>query len=94
MFLVFKEAARSWWLLVLLITCAIVLENALSKERQEYAKLSAQWHHLQAEKERLLAEQADLRIQVNSQSDPAWVELTLMLKLGLVPEDQTKVFFR
>lgn len=32
-------------------------------------------------------------LEINSQSDPAWVELMLMKNLGLVPEGQIKVFF-
>ncbi len=34
-----------------------------------------------------------LEQQINSQSDLAWLELTLMKGLGLVPENDQKVFF-
>lgn len=75
------------------LICGIALEGSIGSQKHEYAKLNEQWNLLQKEKDRLLLEQNDLRLQVNSQSDPAWVELTLMRKLGLVPEGQTKVFF-
>lgn len=88
-----KEILKSWWVLLFFLGCGIVLEKALDVQRFEYAKLSFQWSHLQREKERLLMEQENLRAQVNSQSDPAWVELTLMRKMGLVPEGQRKVLF-
>jgi hypothetical protein len=35
-----------------------------------------------------------LLMQIHSQSDPAWIELTLMRVLGTVPENQTKVYFK
>lgn len=71
----------------------MALESALGTQREEFAKLNEQWGLLQQEKDKLLQEQSDLKLQVNSQSDPAWVELTLKRKLGLVPEGQKKVFF-
>lgn len=32
--------------------------------------------------------------QINSQSDPAWVELTLIKVLGLIPENHRKIYFQ
>lgn len=89
-----KELLKSWWVLLFFLGCGILLEKALDVQRAEFAKLSLKWNHLQTEKDRLLMEQENLRAQVNSQSDPIWVELTLMRKLGLVPEGQKKVLFR
>lgn len=39
------------------------------------------------------AEREELLRQIQSQSDPEWIELVLMKRLGLVPEGQTKVYF-
>lgn len=39
------------------------------------------------------AERDDLLLQIRSQNDPEWVELTLMRRVGLVPEGQVKVYF-
>ncbi|MCE2983850.1 MAG: hypothetical protein LW832_09830 [Parachlamydia sp.] len=50
--------------------------------------------HLQKEKRTALKRQEDLQLQINSQSDPAWIELTLMKGLGLVPEGEQKVYFQ
>ncbi len=88
-----RSLIHSWWLLLFLLCCGITLESALGRLESDKMKLQEQWSALQLEKEKLLLEQADLKLQVNSQSDPAWVELTLMRKLGLVPEGQTKVYF-
>lgn len=38
-------------------------------------------------------EQEELKLQVLSQSDPAWIELSLIKGLGLVPEGYTKIYF-
>lgn len=48
---------------------------------------------MQNEKQKALQKQQDLKWQINSQSDLAWIELTLMKGLGLVPEGKKKVFF-
>ena len=37
--------------------------------------------------------QEELRLQIASQSDPAWVELLIKKQLGMVPSGQTKVYF-
>lgn len=58
-----------------------------------HTKLMSRYLALKAEQRLLEAVQEDLLLQINSQSDPAWVELILMKGLGLVPEGQTKAVF-
>lgn len=41
-----------------------------------------------------MAEQQELILQIESQTDPAWVEMVLKRNLGLVPEGQVKVYFK
>ncbi len=84
---------RSWWVVIFILLCCILFEHAVYPQKQEYAKLAAHLKELSIEKDQALQLQAELLMQVNSQSDPAWIELTLMKGLGLTPEDQTKVFF-
>jgi hypothetical protein len=38
--------------------------------------------------------QEKLLLTINSQSDPAWIELVLFRELGLVPEGAAKVWFK
>ena len=47
------------------------------KKNEVIAALDTQLGHLQVEKSLLLQEKEDLLLQVNSQSDPAWIQLTL-----------------
>lgn len=39
------------------------------------------------------AKREDLLMQIESQSDPAWIELLIKKHLGMVPYGQTKVYF-
>ena len=68
-------------------------EQGLKKRNTIYQQLTEQSAHLQIEKQKLLLRQQNLQLQINSQSDRAWVELILMKELGLVPEEQRKVYF-
>jgi hypothetical protein len=68
-------------------------EQMRKRVNQEYENLYTQLIVLQRQKEQALAEQKDFQLQVNSQSDVHWIELTLMGGLGLVPEGQIKVYF-
>ncbi len=88
-----KICARSWWVLVPVLSIAFYLQAAHNR--------SAAWNDLssrtqQMEMEKLLASQhhEDLMIRLQSESDPAWIEMTLMKELGVVPEGWVKVHFQ
>ncbi len=85
--------AQNWWVAVFISVCAIVYLNSVSKKNEVLSALERRMDSLNAEKTLLLQEKEDLLLQVNSQSDPAWIQLTLMKGLGLVPEGQLKVYF-
>jgi hypothetical protein len=84
---------KSWWVVLFILTCYMFYEQGLKKRDQDFDKLHLQLVDLQKQKKEALSLREDLILQVNSQSDPAWVELVLMKGLGLIPEGQTKVFF-
>lgn len=84
---------RSWWVFLFALGCYGVYEVGKARQDATLHSLRTRRDHQQR---LLLSEsehQADLRLQLNSQHDPAWIELTLMRCLGVVPEDQTKVYF-
>lgn len=83
----------SWWVVFILLICYMAYEVSLQKINEDYSKLYQQYQELHIEKQKALLIQEDYLLQVNSQSDQDWVELTLMKGLDLVPEDQIKVFF-
>ncbi len=89
-----KVLIRSWWVLAFMLVCAILYERGLKGREEEFQKLREQQRQLEVDKKEALTFQEDLRRKINSQSDPAFIELTLMKELGLTPEGQQKVFFQ
>lgn len=84
----------SWWVILFLLACCVLFEHSIYPQRQEYTRLLAKLNEL--EKAKIAAEGLRLELyrKVNSESDLAWIELTLINGLGLVPEGQTKAFFQ
>ena len=76
-----------------MLVCYTVYEQAVYRWEKEYFVLKKQMESLKEKKTLALTQQEDLLLQINSQSDPEWVELTLMRGLGLVPEGQKKIVF-
>lgn len=86
--------SKTWGVILFALICYMLFEQGMRKRNGDYDLLSQQLSVLQKEKQKALALQEDLLLQINSQSDPAWVELTLMKGLGMVPEGQTKYYFK
>ena len=62
-------------------------------DQRETRGLERRFARLEQRKTDLLAEREELRSQIHSQSDPAWVEMVLMRELGVVPEGWLKIHF-
>lgn len=84
---------HSWWVILFMIACYAMYERALYHSDNTYRQFYEQRLGLEKEKQKLLDQQQELKLQIQSQNDPAWIELTLMRKLGLVPDGQTKIYF-
>ncbi|MFI0435879.1 MAG: hypothetical protein ACH350_09195 [Parachlamydiaceae bacterium] len=84
----------SWWVIAFIMICSVFYEQGLKSKDSLCQQLTDQWISLQKEKEEALLQQQNLKLQINSQSDLAWIELTLMKGLGLVPEGQQKIYFQ
>ncbi len=82
-----------WWVIVFIAICFGIYAHASHKKRQAILALESYLHQLNYEKQHLLQDREELLLNINSQSDPAWIELTLMKGLGLVPEGKIKVYF-
>jgi hypothetical protein len=85
---------RSWWVILFVLLCFILFEQGIKKRDQDFTKLSEQLAQLELDKEKALKTKEDLQLHINSESDPAWIELTLMKELGLSPDDYVKIFFK
>jgi hypothetical protein len=88
-----KVIQQYWWVFVFIAVCFGLYAHASQKKQKAILALESHLQQLHSEKQQLLQEKEDLQLNINSQSDPAWVELTLMKGLGLVPEGQVKVYF-
>jgi hypothetical protein len=84
---------QSWWVILFISMCGLVYFHSVAGKNDVLAVLDQHVEDLNNEKGSLLKEKEDLLLQINSQSDPAWIQLTLMKGLGLVPEGQLKVYF-
>lgn len=84
----------SWWFLSAIVLCYLVYSHGMERKLATYERLHSRLEALSVEKERALDERSDLLLQIESQSDPEWVRMTLMKELGMVPDGQVKVFFK
>lgn len=84
---------ESWWVLAFILICVILYEQGLKQRDSLYRQLTQKQKELDHDKIEALLKQQNLQLQVNSQADLAWIELTLMKGLGVVPEGQQKVYF-
>ena len=85
--------ASVWWVVLFILGCYLCYEQGLIRKDRDFKLLQSHYQSLIKQREILSAQHDSLVRQINSQSDPAYVELTLMKGLGLVPEGQTKVLF-
>jgi hypothetical protein len=84
---------RNWWVIAFVALCAVLYLHGVRQKNIAYQEMAGRLQILEKEKARILTEQEELLLQIQSQSDSAWVEMVLKRNLGLVPEGQTKVYF-
>lgn len=85
---------NNWWVILFTLACFIIYENGIESDSGQRNYLINKMSSLERDKKILLKECETLQLQINSQSDPKWIELTLMRVLGVVPEGQKKVYFQ
>ena len=85
---------RSWWIFLFLGVVYVFYSHSLQTKNQDYTELKHRFLELERDKEVALRQREDLLLQINSQSDPAWIQLMLMKGLGVVPEGHLKVYFK
>ena len=85
---------KSWWVIVFLVISYIGFDQGMKKRNKDIFEYIAKFQSLSKEKTQLLDEKEDLMLKINSQSDPAWIELVLMKELGVVPDGKIKVHFK
>lgn len=89
-----SERIFQWrWFLLSLSIIGIFTERSLKSVRDDYQLLEEQLKSLKIQKELSIQKQELLKRNINSQSDPTWIELVLKRELGLTPEGQNKILF-
>ena len=76
---------------------AICFGSYLSAHKKKviaFEDLTIRFEELSIQKHEAVTIRNDLQLQIQSQSDPLWIEQTLMRGLGLVPTGQKKIIFR
>ena len=84
---------HSWWVILFTLLCYMWLEHEQASQMDTFQILSTKLQELKKQKTDAVHTSQRLKNQINSQSDPAWVELTLMKGIGLVPNNQQKIYF-
>lgn len=84
---------KHWWVLLICFFSYFAYDQVIKQRLAELAEVEHQLSLLEAEKRLAFNEKEDLLLKINSQNDPAWIELMLMQELGVVPEGHIKVHF-
>lgn len=84
----------SWWILLFCGGCLGIYAHCMEKKQSEYLDIKEKIKQLELQRDTLAKVQDNLKLQIHSQNDPEWIELTLKKQLGLVPDGQMKVYFK
>ena len=84
---------RSWWVFVFSTLSVAFYFQAAHGRTIIFSDLSQRLHEMERDKLALSQDREELALQLQSETDPAWVEMLLMKELGVVPEGWTKVHF-
>ncbi len=81
---------RSWWVILVLLCSLFFFDYAYQEQRFQEDRLLIKQHILTQRIYELQQHNRQLSDELNSQSDPQWIELLLMRDLGMVPKGVRK----
>ncbi|MGH2612701.1 MAG: hypothetical protein ACRDFB_06575 [Rhabdochlamydiaceae bacterium] len=88
-----RRIQRSGWFFLLLGGVALFYLHSMKEKNRIYDEMTLKLHQLEKDRGEALKIHNDLILQIQSQSDPAWVEMVLKRNLGVVREGEVKVYF-
>jgi hypothetical protein len=89
-----KECKASWWVGVFVLFTYMLAMKTSHDKGEKIAQMAEQLRMLNEDKTLALMNRDRLLCEIESQTDPLWIEMILMQKLGVIPEGQTKVRFK
>lgn len=89
-----RSLKQSWWVFLFLAVSSLFYFHGMHGKDLAYHELKSRLAALEHDRALALEQQEDLKLQIKSQLDPAWIEMTLMKGLGMVPDGQVKVYFK
>jgi hypothetical protein len=88
-----KWFQRSGWFFLLLGIGGMIYFYAIKQKSLLLKETTLALHLLEKQKLDALSLHEELLLQIQSQSDPAWIEMVLKRNLGMISEGQIKVYF-
>lgn len=85
---------KSLWVPLFLLLCYGVHWKGMCKKKEQERDLKTRYGLLQKDLHAALQQREEYLNQIQSQKDPRWIEMMLMKELGVVPDGQTKVYFK
>lgn len=84
---------RCWWTILVLLFCYGFYLHGMHKKKELFGELKSKVDLLEKQLYSAVESREELLMEIDSQSDPAWIEILLKKHLGMVPYGQTKVYF-
>ena len=88
-----KSLKKAWWVVLFLGVFSFVYFHGMHEKEILLKDLQERLQGLEQDKMLAKARQEDLLMEIQSQTDPAWIELRLMEELGMTPEGSVKIYF-
>lgn len=88
-----RQKSWAWTVLFCALCCLFTYRSHYQIDRAEGHDLEQRLMRLEQRKSEFSGDREELHSQIQSQSDPAWVEMVLMRELGVVPEGWLKIHF-
>ncbi len=88
-----KKALILWGLPGIVVIFALSYFHSVYRKNRLYKQLIIEIKKLEEERNDILKEREEMLAQIESESDPAWIEMVLKENLGVLPKNQTKVYF-
>jgi hypothetical protein len=83
-----------WWTWLFCLICLLLYELQARTAQKEGLKLQLKAQELNENSLRLTVEKEHLAMQIDSFSDPRYVEMCLREELGMIRSNQIKVVFK